>query len=304
VPELNDTIAIAMLRPWVDVGRVGTLTLNKLEQYLGAKELGRLARPGQYYDFTRYRPRTRMVQGKRTLSIPNTVVNYAHDDRSGLDFLFLHMREPHSMGEDYTGAVVELLRHFGVAEYCRVGGMYDSVPHTRPLMVTGSLSEELAEKTKGLLTPRRSTYQGPTSIVNLVGDAMTEDETATTSLMVHLPQYVQLDEDHYGAARLTEILCAAYGFPETLADKTRGQQQYRDINRAVENNDEVKNLIGQLEAYYDRMLAPSRTQTDQPREEEEPINLAPDVEQFLREMGQRLNEDEEGGDSESGPGRE
>ena len=48
VPEVNNTVAISMLRPWIDVGRVGTLSLRKLEQYLGAKELGRLATPGKF----------------------------------------------------------------------------------------------------------------------------------------------------------------------------------------------------------------------------------------------------------------
>ena len=48
VPEMNNTVAISMLRPWIDVGRVGTLSLRKLEQYLGAKELGRLATPGKF----------------------------------------------------------------------------------------------------------------------------------------------------------------------------------------------------------------------------------------------------------------
>ena len=46
VPELKNTCAIAMLRPWVDVGRVGTLVLNSLERHMNAKELGRLAKPG------------------------------------------------------------------------------------------------------------------------------------------------------------------------------------------------------------------------------------------------------------------
>ena len=63
VPEMNNTVAIGMLRPWVDVGRVGTLSLRKLEQYLGAKELGRLAKPGKFFDFTRYRPRMRITNG-------------------------------------------------------------------------------------------------------------------------------------------------------------------------------------------------------------------------------------------------
>ncbi len=66
VPELRNPCAIVMLRPWVDVGRVGTIVLTKLERYLGAKELGRLARPGTYFDFTRYRPRTRIVGGQKS----------------------------------------------------------------------------------------------------------------------------------------------------------------------------------------------------------------------------------------------
>ncbi|MCH8206730.1 MAG: hypothetical protein IH956_06965, partial [Chloroflexi bacterium] len=84
VPELKNTCAIAMLRPWIDVGRVGTLVLNKLEKHLGAKELGRLARPGTFFDFTQYRPRIRNVEGRRVLTIPNSSVQYAHDDDSGI----------------------------------------------------------------------------------------------------------------------------------------------------------------------------------------------------------------------------
>jgi predicted ATP-grasp superfamily ATP-dependent carboligase len=274
-----------MLRPWIDVGRVGTLALNHLERHLGARELGRLARPGTYFDFTRYRPRTRTVEGSRVLTMPNSIVHYAHDDESDRDFMFLHLREPHAMGEDYADAVVDLLRHFDVSEYRRVGSMYDSVPHTRPLLVTGTLDEEEAERVKGLVSPRRSTYQGPTSIVNLVTDAMSQLEIATPSLMVHLPQYVQLDEDHMGASRLIEVLCASYGFPGTLADPTRGQQQYLDIGRAVERNTEVKRLIRKFEVYYDRVLA-----AEEPDDE---VSLSPDVEEFLRNVGKRL----EGGSS-------
>ena len=58
VPELKDPHAFAMIRPWVDVGSVGTLTLSRLERFLGSKELGKLARPGNFFDFTRYRPTT------------------------------------------------------------------------------------------------------------------------------------------------------------------------------------------------------------------------------------------------------
>ena len=281
VPELKNTRVIAMLRPWIDVGRVGTLVLNRLEQHLGAKELGRLARPGNFFDFTRYRPRTRIVEGRRVFTTPNSIAHYARDDESNRDHIFLHLREPHAQGEDYVDAVVSLLKHFDVTEYCRIGGMYDSVPHTRRLLVTGTLTKEQAELAKGLVSPRRNTYQGPTSIVNLVTESMEQMEIPTCSLMAHLPQYMQLDEDHMGASRLMEVLRGVYGFPSSLNDPTRGQQQYMDIGRAVENNVEVKGLINQLETYYDRVLVGS--------EPEEDVAFSPDVEKFLRDMGDRLD---------------
>ena len=291
VPELHNTCAIAMLRPWIDVGRVGTLVLNQLEAKLGAKELGRLAKPGTFFDFTRYRPRMRIVEGRRVFTTPNSIVHYAQDAESGRDYLFLHLREPHAVGEDYAEAIVDLATYFNVTEYCRIGGMYDSVPHTRPLLVTGTLSEDQAERASGLASVRKSTYQGPTSIVNLVAETLTEQEVTTTSLMAHLPQYVQLDEDHLGASRLMEVLSAVYGFPSSFVDHTRGEQQYNDLSRAVEHNPEIKKLIPQLESYYDRVLV-------DPQTEESQMGLSPDVEQFLREMGDRLEQTEDGSDDQ------
>jgi hypothetical protein len=288
VPELREPYAIAMLRPWVDVGRVGSLVLRKLEKHLSAKELCRLARPGNFYNFTIDRPRMRMVEGKRVLSIPNTIVRYAHDEGSDRDFMFLHLREPHSMGEDFTDSVVELLEHFGATEYCRIGSMSDAVPHTRPLLVTGSIAEDHKDRTEGLVSVPKSTYQGPTSIVNLIGESLAGSDIGSTSLMLHLPHYVQLDEDHMGAARMMEVLGAMYGFPSSLAEPSRGKKQYADIDQAVANNSQVNAHVRTLEGEYDR--------TQQTREPEEELPFSPEVEKFLQQMGQQLEDGRPEGD--------
>ena len=83
LPELRDPHVFAMVRPWVDVGSVGTLTLNRLERFMGSKELGRLSRPGTFFDFTRYRPNMRLVDGKREVKIPNSIIRYAITIRVG-----------------------------------------------------------------------------------------------------------------------------------------------------------------------------------------------------------------------------
>ena len=266
------------------MGRVGTLSLNILQRHLGAREIGRLAEPGKFFDFTRYRPRMRIVDGKRVFTTPNTVIHYAHDESADRDYLFLHIREPHAYGEVYCRAIFETLSHFGAREYCRVGGMYDSVPHTRPLLVTGSMSDEQAAKAAGLVSQRQSSYQGPTSIVNMVAELAVANRIPTSSLMAHLPQYMQLDEDHMGCARIVEILAAMFDLPRSLADRQRGIRQYEDVNKAVENNPEVGSLIGRLESYYDRVLADSgMSRALEEDDEDDSPDLAPGVEQFLRE---------------------
>lgn len=278
-PEMNEPLAIAILRPWIDVGRVGTLTLRKLEEHLIANELGRLERPGKFFNFTVDRPKMQIVDGERVIIKPNTVINHAKDESSGRDYLFLHIREPHANGEDYVDAIVALLKHFGVTEYCRIGSMYDQVPHSRPLIVTGSVPDSLIEKARGLVTKRKRPYQGPTSIMTLVGESLEGTEIQSTSLMVHIPHYTQLSADHLGTSRLLEVLGAIYGFPSSLSDPSKGERQYSEINEAVANSPEARSYVKKLEADYEEA---------QETEEEKETKMPEELTELLRELTSRF----------------
>ena len=291
VPELESPHVFAMVRPWVDVGSVGTLTLNRLERFLGSKELGRLVRPGNFFDFTRYRPNMRLVKGEREVRIPNSVLRYAKTE-AGRDYLFLHLREPHANSEEYTDSILEVVEYFKIKRYCRVGAMYDAVPHTRPLLVTGSLGDVPQIKPVSNFKLRRSTYQGPTTIMNLVSEGIDKMGIETINFMVHLPQYLQLEEDFTGTSRMIEVLSSVYDdIPSDLAPIRRGQRQYRELSSAVERNSELKGLIQQMEAYYD---AQEDSDSDEVKTEEKPpdVNLSPEIENFLNELGQRFDKEE------------
>ena len=72
-----------------------------------------------------------------------------------------------------------------------------------------------------------------------------------------------------------------YDLPKSLADTSRGEQQYRGINKA----------------YYDRVLAnASESDEEQPDDEATQSQFAPAVERFLTEMGERLEQEEEDDD--------
>lgn len=289
VPELKEPHAFAMIRPWVDVGSVGTLTLTRLEQHLGSRELGKLVRPGNFFDFTRYRPTMRLVEGRREVSIPNSFIRYAKTE-SGPDYLFFHLLEPHANSEDYTDSILEIVKYFGIKRYCRLGAMYDAVPHTRPLLVTGSLGTVSGIKQIPDVKMQRSTYQGPTTIMNLVSEGVDRMQIDSMNFMVHLPQYLQLEEDYAGTSRMLEVLSSIYDIiPKDLAPLRRGQRQYRELSAAVERNPELKALIQQMETYYD-----TQRETEVAGSEAPPpaLNLSPEIERFLNEMGQRLENEE------------
>ena len=292
VPELKDPHVFAMIRPWVDVGSVGTLTLNRLERFMGSKELGRLHRPGTFFDFTRYRPNMRLVDGARQVKIPNSTIRYATTE-NGPDYLFFHLLEPHSNGEDYTDSILEVVKYFGVKRYCRVGAMYDAVPHTRPLLVTGSLGSVEQKRSVPNFKLSQSTYQGPTTIMNLLSEGIEREEIETINFMVHLPQYVQLEEDYAGTSRMIEVLSSVYdNIPADLAPMRRGQRQYRELNASVDRNSELKTLIQQMEQYYDSQLTAEAQAASEESSAPAPA-LSPEIEAFLSELGDRLESDSE-----------
>ena len=280
VPELKEPHALTMLRPWVDVGSVGGLALTRLERHFGATELGKLARPGNFLDFTRYRPVISMREGRREITVPNSFINYAVRE-DGHDFLFLRLLEPHMFGEDYTDSIVELLKTFGVKRYALLGAMYDAVPHTRPLLVTGSIAGQDIRQQADAARVEQSTYEGPTTINYLVSNQLSELGIDTASVIVHLPQYAQLEEDFTGTARLLEVLQSFYGLPDHLIDYEKGKSQYQDLTKAMAQNPRLKPVIQQLERNYDARGAQGTT--------DEPSPFAPEVEDFLREMDQRFD---------------
>ncbi|MFQ5875487.1 MAG: PAC2 family protein [Dehalococcoidia bacterium] len=281
LPELREPHALATLRPWVDVGNVGSLVLSRLESHFEAKDLGKLTRPGNFLDFTRYRPTIYWNEGRRQLAIPNVFVTYAKR-KEGNDFLFLHFLEPTTFGEVFVASVLRLLERFRVKRYCLLGAMYDMVPHTRPLLVTGGGVGKGAEQDIQKIDVQSSNYQGPTTITYLISQRAPEIGMETMSLIAHLPQYTQLDEDYTGRVRLMEVLSSLYNVPVEKADIAKAEHQRQHLDTLLDGNPQLKGIVGQLETHYDERAAR--------RKEEDMPQLSTEVESFLREMDRRFRE--------------
>ena len=272
IPELNEPYLFAILRPWIDVNNVGTLVLNELETQYGAKELARLAKPGHFFDFTRYRPTLYYEEGIRRVSIPNMTLRYAKRE-GGNDLLFLHLLEPHALSEVYVDSVLKLLKTLKVKKYILLGSMYDVVPHTRPLIINGGAIGRETQLDLKKSEAQPSYYQGPTSITTLITQRAPEFGTETIWFIVSLPQYVILEEDYIGKMRLTEILNLLYNIPIDKKDFEKATEQRNIINQKVEKTPELKNILPQLETLYEVRIK---------REEgEKRPKLSPEIEEIL-----------------------
>ncbi len=250
LPELNEPYAFAILHPWIDVNGVGTLILNGLQTQFETRELGRLAKPGNFFDFTRYRPTLYYEQGIRQISVPNTTIRYARREGTN-DLLFLSLLEPHAQGEVYVDSVLRVLKTLKVRKYCLVGSMYDAVPHTRPLIINGGAIGKETSLDLKRSEARRIHYEGPTSITTLITQRAPEFGTETIWLIVSLPQYVVLEEDYIGKLRLMEVLNLLYHIPIDRRDYERAVEQRGLINQKVEKTTELKSILPQLEALYE-----------------------------------------------------
>lgn len=250
IPELNEPYLFAILRPWIDVNNVGSLVLNELESQYEAKELARLAKPGHFFDFTRYRPTLYYEEGIRRVSIPNITLRYAKRE-AGNDLLFLHLLEPHALSEVYIDSVLRLLKMLRVKKYILLGSMYDAVPHTRPLIINGGAVGRETQQDLKKSGAQPSYYQGPTSITTLITQRAAESGIETIWFIVSLPQYVVLEEDYLGKVRLMEILNLLYNLPINKKDFEIALEQRSLISQKVDRTPELKSLLPQLETMYE-----------------------------------------------------
>jgi len=283
LPELKEPHVFAMLDPWIDAGDVGKLTLAWLERNTQAKPVAELAKPGNFYDFTRYRPMTSSRRGQRRIDIPNTRITYGKREQ-GHDFIFVHLLEPHMFGELYVESVSRVLELFDIKRYCLIGSMYNFVPHTRPPLVAGGASPEYLKKELEKMGVSSSNYQGPTTICTLISQRAIERGIENITMIVSLPQYTQLDENFMGVVRLEEIISSLYDIPISEDSWNRARRQREQINTAVAENTQVQDILQELEESYDARLSETEDMEDS-------TPLSPQVEEFLGEMERKFRQE-------------
>jgi hypothetical protein len=281
VPELDEPHALTIIPSWMDAGGSARLTLSHLERHFGGENLASLARPGEFFDFTRYRPTLSRKEDGSEVTLTNAVVTYGRR-AAGDDFVFLRLPEPHAMAEIYVDSVVELLKTFGVKRYGLLGSVYDMVPYTRPLLVTGSASNQGLKNNLSVAKVVAGDYEGPTTILYLIEQQMLQMGIETLNLIVHLPGYQTPENDYRGAKRLMEVIGSLYELPvpQEVIDQAKEQEErFSQVSEQfLQQQPQLRVILKQLEENYDARV----------KDQKEEIHLSPEVEKFLKELNGRF----------------
>ena len=176
---------LAAFEGWNDAADAASGAIDHLEQEWQAKPFGAID-PEDYYDYQVNRPTVRLVDGvTRRIEWPTTRISVA--DAGEHEVVLLRGLEPNMRWRAFCEELVEFAHELDVDTVVCLAALLADVPHTRPVDVHGSASDEATAAALGLT---RSRYEGPTGIVSVFHDAAARAGLKVVTFWASVPHYV------------------------------------------------------------------------------------------------------------------
>jgi proteasome assembly chaperone (PAC2) family protein len=187
LPELNDPVLIAAFEGWNDAADAATDAIEHLEDVWDAEPVAELD-PEEYYDFQVNRPQVSMNEdGTREITWPATRISVVRGVVPTRDIVLVRGVEPSMRWRSYCAELLGLTDELGVELVVTLGALLADTPHTRPVPVSGTVTDPRLARTMDLETSR---YEGPTGIVGVLQAACAGVGVPAVSVWAAVPHYV------------------------------------------------------------------------------------------------------------------
>jgi hypothetical protein len=252
VPDLGRPVLVQALDGFIDAGGARARVRDHL---LASCE----ARPvvtfdvDQLFDYRARRPAMLFVEDHwESYDTPSLTVHHMHDDK-GTPYLMLSGPEPDVQWERFSGAVRQVVEHFGVRLTVGLNAIPMAVPHTRPGGVIAHASRpELIEG----FDPWVAAVQVPASAGHLLEYRLGQAGHDAVGFAVHVPHYVsQMDFPSAAVTLLQSISAVGALVLPTAALEEAAAETRRSIDEQVAANVEVAEVVRALETQYDSFVA-------------------------------------------------
>ena len=179
---------LAAFEGWNDAADAASGAIDHLEREWDAKPFAAID-PEDYYDYQVNRPTVRLVDGlTRRIEWPTTRISIAAMPEGDVrEIVLVRGLEPNMRWRAFSEELVEFAHELDVDSVVCLAALLADVPHTRPVDVHGSASDEA---TAAALSLSRSRYEGPTGIVSVFHDACARAGLKTVTFWASVPHYV------------------------------------------------------------------------------------------------------------------
>ena len=283
-PQLREPALVAAFEGWNDGAESATDALRWLRRSLGATEFAVLD-VEEYLDYQAARPHVVLVDGVvRRVEWPGYQFLAAPVPDGERDLVLLLGPEPNLRWRAFCSDVFDVARAMRATGIVTLGALLADVPHTRPLHVTGSSTDESAAARIGL---ERSRYEGPTGIVGVLHATARDEGFEASSLWAPVPHYVSAPPNPKATLVLLDHLAGLLGLPlRTDPLLVAAQAWEQSVGTVVAADDDIASYVARLEAGYDAGL--DGDEDDETADDEALPSgdaLAADFERYLREQG-------------------
>jgi proteasome assembly chaperone (PAC2) family protein len=297
-PKLQRPIVIAAFTGWNDAADAASNGVRHLVEAWQAKPLAEID-PEEFTDFATVRPHVRLTAEQRRTIVWPTVGVWSASTPGG-DVIMLLGPEPALRWRLFTEQIVAIAQRFDASMMLTLGALLADVPHSRPVQLIGTATEQDIIDRFHL---QRSRYEGPTGIVGVVQDACTRADLPSASLWAAVPAYASQVPSPKASLALVERACEILGSP---APTTRLQAEARDYDARVaafvSDDSDLVGYVARLEALSDSGELDDDYDLDDDDEDDDddtvggeladdPIaevnsdELMAEVERFLRDQG-------------------
>ncbi len=276
-PALKNPVVLAAFTGWNDAGDAASTALKTLIETSGAEPLAEID-PEPFTDFATVRPLLRLDEtGSRNIIWPTVGVWSA--SLPGTDVVMILGPEPALRWRTFTDQISTIAQRVGAPMVITLGALLADVPHTRPVHVIGTASDDTLMERYDL---ERSRYEGPTGIVGVIQDSLGRAGFPGASLWAAVPGYASQIPSPKAALALVERVCEMMGTPAPTADLFDEAADYdARVEALISDDDDLVIHIEQLEEIVDEM--DDDEDTSGPIDLDKSIYLLDEVEQFLRD---------------------
>ena len=251
IPELRDPVLVLAFAGWNDAGQAATGAVRFLVDAWSASRIGDID-PEEFYNFTEQRPTVRLLDGMMREIVWPANECYYYRGPGERDFVLLVGIEPHLRWRLFADLVMDIISRCQITLAVTLGGLLADMPHSRPVRVTGTTTDELLQRRMPTLAVRGSRYEGPTGIVGVLGDRFRRLGLSSASMWANVPHYINATANPKATAALLERLATLFDLDLDLTSLyDAGERFEREVSEAVAGDADAAAYVRQLEEQVD-----------------------------------------------------